>query len=465
MNEIFSPRSRLDHRHLPHGNVVGVGFDRRMLGLIVLLAVIGIPALALRLLCIGHACDEPASISAEIPFCSLPESVRRPIAAGFREGRSPDVLGVTGAVTVAGGNTFGRGPQPQWPPSDGLDRRVPLLIASPGVDGEIPSGTELDDVAPTIASLMGIERPHPEVRSGSAIADIGSGQRAPLVVEIVWKGVGTAELEANPKSWPALADLAEGAAFTLDARVPSLPLDPAAVLATIGAGGTPAQHGITGSWVRTDEGRLVEAWSRNAPVSVIAALGDDLDELTDQQARVGLIGNDVSDRGLIGANWYVRTDKDEVETDVAGHQVDRRVSRLLGPSYGGSFGDDDVPDLLAITVEGSIADMDRSTEEIMRTVREYRAQASVIVTATGSSIRNADLIATDVAGHVDRALEAAVVEGISPGGLYLDQQMLADLAIPEDRVMTALSEMEHMSGRRVFADVFPAIAVSFGRYC
>lgn len=456
----------MDHSHLPHGNVGAMAFDRRLAGLLVVLAVVGTPALGLRLLCVGHACDEPATSSAEIPFCSLPGSVRRPLAAGFREGRSPDVLGVTSSVRVVGGTAFRpREPQPRWPSVQGPPHRVPLLIAGSGVDGEIAPGTELDDVAPTVAALLGIERPHPQVRSGKAIPGIGSHRPAPLVVQIVWKGVGSGELEADPQAWPGLADLAEGAAFTLEARSPSVPLDPAAVLATIGTGGTPAQHGITGTLVRTDAGRVVEAWSRKAPPSVIAALGDDLDELTDQRARVGLIAEDDTDRGLIGANWYVGDDADEVTGGVEPDQVARRVGLLLHPDYGGSFGDDAVPDLLALTLEAPIAEMDRVTERIVRTVQRSVRDAAVVVTATGSSIADADLSGRDVARRVDDQVGAAVVEAAIPGGLYLDQRVVADEEIPEDRVLSALADISDAAGAPVFSDTFPAIAVSFGRYC
>ena len=58
----------------------------------------------------------------------------------------------------------------------------------------------------------------------------------------------------------------------------SLPLDPTAVETTIGTGGLPSQHGITGTWVRNAQGRLVRAFGPGAPTPVIAALGDDLDQ-------------------------------------------------------------------------------------------------------------------------------------------------------------------------------------------
>lgn len=444
-----------------------MGFDRRMLGLLVLLGIVGIPALALRLLCVGHACDEPVAVSADIPFCSLPEDVRRPIAAGFREGRSPDVLGVTGPVTVAGGDAFDGGdPQPQWPSEPGVPRRVPLLVAADGLEGAIPGGTELDDLAPTIAEAMGIERPHPEVRSGRAIEGIALQRPARLVVQVVWKGVGSEELEARPQAWPKLAQMRDDGIFSLDVRSPSLPLDPAAVLTTIGSGGIPAQHGITGSLVRTDQGRLVEAWGRGAPVSVIAALGDDLDELTDQQARVGLIAHAATDRGLIGADWYVRTDRDEVTVEPGLGRVAGQVRRVLHPGYLAGYGADEVPDLLAVTLQGPMRKMDAVTARIAEAVSRVE-DTMIVVTATGSSIGSADLNAGEVSQQVEGALGTPrpVVEATAPGGLFLDQGVLGAAEISEDEVLSALESTTGSDSRRVFADTFPAFAVSFARYC
>ena len=66
--------------------------------MIVALSVIALilaPAAILRALCAGHSCDEPDEGGANVPFCSLPEERRSQIVAGFREGRSPDVLTVT----------------------------------------------------------------------------------------------------------------------------------------------------------------------------------------------------------------------------------------------------------------------------------------------------------------------------------------------------------------------------------
>lgn len=441
-----------------------MGFDRRMLGLLVFLAVLGLPAFALRVLCVGHSCDEPISATASVPFCSLPGGLRSAIEAGFREDRSPDVLAVTTRdASVGGGDAFGRrDPQPQWPSTDPVDRTVPLAFGGAGLSqATLPAGTGLDDVAPTVAALMGIERPHPEVRTGRALAAVGAGD-APLVVEIVWKGVGSAELTDGPEAWPHLASVLEESVSTLDAEVPSLPLDPAATLATIGTGGLPSQHGITGTLVRNDEGRVVDAWGPGAPVSVIAALGDDLDELTSQGARIGLIAADPTDRGLVGKDWYTTSDRDDVMTRPAAG-VDRAVATLLADGYGA----DEVPDLLAVTLEGSLREMDRATERILTILEHDAPRAAFVVTATGSPVTFADLRGREVADQVDSilSLRRGVVEAAAPGGLYLDQKVIAEQELTEDEILGAFGRVTDTASIPVFDQVFPAIAVSFGRYC
>ncbi|HJR44508.1 MAG TPA: hypothetical protein VJ927_02790 [Actinomycetota bacterium] len=438
-----------------------MGFDRRTLGLLVLLAVIGLPAFTLRLFCVGHSCDAPAEATSAIPFCSLPDRTRSLVAAGFREGRSPELLGVTSETPVAGGHAFGRrDPAPQWPSTQAIPRRVPLVFTGAGLAAiALPSGVGLDDVAPTIAALMGIERGHPEVRSGAAIPGLESSGPAPLVVQIVWKGVGSAELEAAPAEWPVLRSIEEQGSSTSDAEVPFLPLDPAAVLTTIGTGGLPSQHGITGTLIRNDEGRLVEAWGPDAPVSVIAALGDDLDNLTRQRARVGLVASDPADRGLIGDDWYVTSDRDDMLVVPGG--PGRAVADLLADGYG----QDEIPDLLGVTLRGSLGAMDRTTGRIIELVEDRVPGAVSVVTASGSSANAADLEGREVGRRVDSLLSARLVEATVPGGLFLDQEVIAAEEIPEDRILEAMSRVTDTAGSRVFEDVFPAITVSFGRYC
>ena len=429
--------------------------------LVVLLAVtslLALPALALRAFCVGHSCDAPAR-EAHIPFCSLQAEARDRIAKGFREGRSPDVLAITGPTPVLGGTAFSRsGPAPRWPSaSDFGGSRVPLVFSGPGVrEGvPVPRGAALDSIAPSIARAIGLERPHPEVRSGRALDAVGPAS-ADLVIEVVLKEIGSTDVERA--SWPHLERLMGEGASTLDADARSSPLDPAAILTTIGTGALPFQHGITGTSLRDDEGRLVRAWGRGAPPSVVATLPDDLDEHTKGEAKIGLVASDPADRGLIGGDWYVDSDRDDVL--IRRREAARTVRTLLDRGYGL----DEVPDLIAVALRGSRADMDAELGKIAGTVGDPRSTL-VVVTGTGSTATTAEgLTGRSVAAWVERGFDDSIVEATTPGGLFVDQKVLAREAITEDEVMERMAALER-SGSEVFADVFPAIAVSFARYC
>ncbi|MEX0743889.1 MAG: hypothetical protein WD248_05960, partial [Actinomycetota bacterium] len=67
---------------------------RRLLTLLVVLAAIGLPAGVLQALCVGRSCDAEGGGELRVPFCPLPATLRDLLANGYREGRSPDVLGV-----------------------------------------------------------------------------------------------------------------------------------------------------------------------------------------------------------------------------------------------------------------------------------------------------------------------------------------------------------------------------------
>lgn len=445
-------------------------FGRKIGTLLIALALVGVPAGVLRALCVGHSCDETVNVGAEVPFCSLPEDMRTFIAAGFREGRSPDLLAVANRSAIAGGSAFEKdGPRPPWPSITPDDRtRIPIVFAGAGVatDAEVPQGTALEDVAPTEAEIIRLRRPHPEVRAGQAVDDLAAGQTPRLLLEVVLKGVGSSDLQSDPEAWPRLRSLMGSGAATMDGEVGFLPLDPAAALMTLGTGGSPHQHGVTGTLIRDDNGRLVRAWGKDAPVpeSVIAALGDDLDQKLRQEPVIGLSGTDVADRGAIGGDWYIDVDRDEVvidERDPAGSAARMLESR--------GFGADDVVDLMVVALEGDLAKMDAQLDRVIEAAeRASEDSFTVVVTATGSlTAREGALDATDVAERVESEVGAPqpVIAAAAPGGFYLDQRVLAKLGIPEDDVLAAVEEVKAVDGTRLFGDAFPAIAVSFARYC
>jgi hypothetical protein len=337
-----------------------------------------------------------------------------------------------------------------------------------GVHGtsSVPAGAELRQLAPTIAEILRFERPFPGVRSGRAIPDIAGPDVPRLVLEIAWKGVGTPDLQSDPDAWPFLRGLVSSGAGTLDGDVGSLPLDPSAGLTTIGTGGLPAEHGIAGGWFRDDGGEVVAAWAAGAPTSVIATLPDDLDRAFSQRPLIGIVGSDPADRGIVGSGWYDERDRDDRVTAADGRARLRAVTRLLVDGYGR----DDVPDVLAVVMEGSVGSLDA---ELRRTVRAARSATAgrvlVVMTATGAG--NAPGSGQVEASDLERIVEAGIdtdeplIQAVVPGGFYLDQQAMTAAGVTGQIAQDAALAARGTGGSPIFVDAFQGFAVPFGRYC
>ncbi len=153
---------------------------KRLVALLVGLSAIGIPAAALSIACAGNACASAEEETIRIPFCPLPGPLRGTIERGYREGRSPDVLGVANGTPVY---TEVSGLRAPWPAVDTFtDTRVPIVFWGAGVTqgATLPDGVALDAIAPTVSDILGFEREHPEVRSGTPDRRrIGRGNRTP----------------------------------------------------------------------------------------------------------------------------------------------------------------------------------------------------------------------------------------------------------------------------------------------
>ncbi len=426
----------------------------RALKLLIVLLIAAAPAVALRAVCEGRACDESEEASADAPFCSLSADIRNLIERGFREGRAPDILGVTADAVLATGEGV------RWPSATEPATKVPIVFAGAGVDREavVPAGTRVDAIAPTLAEIIGLRRPHPEVRSGRAIPGVASPGSPSLVLLVALKGVGGSEAEGIR----TLQELMNDGAGTPEGDTGSLPADPVAVMTSIGTGGLPFQHGMTAALIRNDEGRVTRAWGRRSPVSVIAALGDDLDQQLDQRPLIGLAGTESGDRGLIGGNWYLDVDRDDVilETDSA-----EGAEGLL--AHG--FGADETPDLLAVALEGRPREMDTNLRTLIElaTGRAGRGSVTVAVAGTGSAappdattdVEVAESIESEVAGA------ARVIATPSAGGFFLDQQTLSREQIAQDEILDAMRSTRATPDEPLFADLFSGFAVSFARFC
>jgi hypothetical protein len=431
--------------------------------MLVVLAAIGIPAAVLTATCAGRSCDASGGEAVRVPFCPLPDTLKDEIVNGFREGRSADVLAVGDGTPVYTDLDGSRTPWPET--STSVDPRVPIAFAGAGVDpgANVPDGTTLDSVAPTVSEAMGFNREHPEVRSGTAVAGVANGERPRLVLLIAWKGVGSSELESRSNRWPYLSSLVQHGAGTLEGAAGSLPLDPAATLTTIGTGGLPSQHGITGSFVRNGEGRVVQAYAPDAPVQIIATLADDLDH-AHPSTLVGLVATDERDRGIVGGGWY--PGEDPVDT-VIGDSATAPLSVEVHLTTG--YGADDVPDVIGVVLAGRIRSMDRWTREIV-TEAERATSGSTLVVVAGTGSAESDRRAVPDRGLIDAVEEAVpgdapAVAATVPGGLFLDQAVLRDEQVTGQVAVDALLSATGPQGERMLADAFQGFAVSFARYC
>jgi hypothetical protein len=434
-----------------------------MLVLLVALAAIGIPAAVLTATCAGNACQNAGGGDVRVPFCPLPEAVKDGIVNGFREGRSPDVLGIADGTPVYTGSGRGRA---SWPgAAASTDTSVPIVLAGAGVSNgaTLPDGVTLDRIAPTVSRILGFEREHPEVRSGTAVPGVADGTRPRLVLLVAWKGVGTRELGDGHRAWHYLSSLLRDGAGTIWGRSGSLPLDPAATETTIGTGGLPSQHGITGSYVRNTQGQVVQAYAANAPVQIIATLADDLDE-RDHATLVGLVAPDPTDRGLVGGGWYPDEDPVDVVTG-DGEAAPLAVRSQLDAGYGA----DDVPDVLGVVLDGPVRSMDRWTEQIVtEALRATGGSTLAVIAGTGSWETRAhavpDAALVDAVEEAVPGDERAVAASV-PGGLFLDQKVLTDEQVTGQVAVDAMLSADAPDGERMLADAFQGFAVSFARYC
>lgn len=428
---------------------------RRLLLLLTTLALLVAPAIVLRAACAGKSCPEQPPAAQPPPFCGLSEDRQALIAAGFRDTRSPDVLAFGEVATdLGGGTTVG------WS-MDPAATRVPLVLVGSGVrPGELPESVTLDRLAPTVELIAGLRRPHPEARTGAALPGVARrGSRPPLLVVIAWKGVGTDGLMRHARSWPRLRSLLREGASTMDATTGSVPIDPAAVLSTIGSGALPSHHGVSGTLLRAMDGAVVRAWSAHAPLPVIAFLGDDLDESTGQRSRIGLVAGAPTDRGLIGGTWYLGHDRDDVLLD---GQPAASVAGLLRAGYGAP---DDAVDLVGVVLEGRVGAMDRATGAIVRLVRERVPDAVVAVTATGEGEATAaGASAEALVAELERQTKVpGVVAAAGAAGVFLDPQTAGAGEVSDPVASRALVRGAARLG--VDAVAFPGYAVTLRRFC
>ena len=232
---------------------------------------------------------------------------------------------------------------------------------------------------------------------------------------------------------------------------------------TIGTGGLPSQHGVTGSVVRNDDGRVVEAFGPGAPVTVIATLADDLDH-AEPASLVGAVLPHGLDRGIVGEGWYPGGDPVDMVIDESA-RAPIAVEHRLATGYGA----DEVPDVLAVVLEGNVRSLDRWTSRIVAGAERATTNGTLVVVAgTGSREEDPTAIGDeDLVAAVEDAIpgDARSVEAAVPGGLFLDQDALRREGVTGLVAVEAMRSATRAEGRPILADAFQGFAVSFGRYC
>lgn len=436
--------------------------------MLLVLAIVAVPAVVLTLAGVGHGADEPQVAAPEVPFCPLPPTMQRQIGDGFYKGRSAEVFAVARGDSVG---SWSGAPEPTgaaftwpWPnPSvgdfDGY--RVPVVLWGNRITDTDPFGIlPLASIAPTLSQAMGFERPHPEVRSGESLDRILTGGKQPRLTLLVGiKGLDVSDLD-EPRRWPTLLRLGhEGLLADGDPR--SLPVDSAATLTTVGVGALPNEHGVTGSVVRNDEGDLAQAWGEGSPGSTLATLGDDLLQAR-PDALAGMVGTSKQDRGLIGDGWYLNGRVPDFEV-VRGKAVPAAFDRLLATGYGA----DETPDLIAAAIPVGVAD--KVLGALVAAAEEAsggRVTVAVFGTGSGGPARSAAIQADDIVREVEeRTGVPGIVELATSGAFFLDEEVAAETETSSGQVVDALKRVRGPDGKLVFEDAFPAFSIQFARYC
>ena len=120
------------------GSLDDVASGRRLTMLVVALALVGAPAVALTAFCVGESCAQEEGVTAAVPFCPLPADLRDQIESGYRQGRSPDVM-----ATTTSGVRLSDDAGVVWPrsPYEHAANDVPIVFFGHGVSpGRLPDG-------------------------------------------------------------------------------------------------------------------------------------------------------------------------------------------------------------------------------------------------------------------------------------------------------------------------------------
>ncbi|MCC7127067.1 MAG: alkaline phosphatase family protein [Acidobacteria bacterium] len=220
------------------------------------------------------------------------------------------------------------------------DVHIPLLIYGPGLvtAGDYPRAATQQDVAPTLAALMGARMP-PTV-SGRALTEAmrAGAPRPRVVVLIALDGMRADYFDKYADVLPTLTRLRKEGAWFRNTRINYLPTLTSVGHATIGTGADPAVHGLAANNLfNRATGRPQEAYAGLDPGEMMALTLADVWNLTTDgraiivgqggaiRATAGLLGHGaclVGARPVIAASYATRD---------AGWETNPRCYRL--PDY------------------------------------------------------------------------------------------------------------------------------------
>ena len=228
---------------------------------------------------------------------------------GYFPGRSGELQLVLAPFNTSNYSFESMGLDPKDPRSShamawGYTERIPLVLYAPGIvdrPGDRVERVTLADLAPSTAELMGFRFDAPD---GEPLPGLPSPKKAPkVIVTFVIDGGGWNALTQWPDAWPTLRSLMHKGMNYRNAVMGSFPSVTACAHATIGTGGFPSSHGISGHNMRY-RGKVVKAYgdigAADPSYIVVPTLADAWNEHTGDRAWVGEVGYQIWHLGMMG---------------------------------------------------------------------------------------------------------------------------------------------------------------------
>ena len=218
---------------------------------------------------------------------------------GYVEGRSGEILVIAEPWNVLGQWNGGlRGaadPRTTHSSPWSYHQQVPLALYGPGYireGGRVDRSVTVADVAPTLASILGIRFDAEGAPLREALVPAKGREPPRAIVVVVVDGGGWNVLERWPDAWPTQRRLMEDGTTYTNATIGSAPSVTAPVHATIGTGTYPATHGIAENTGRLPNGEIDEVTHHEARLDLLEAptVADAWDRANHNDPWVGLFG-------------------------------------------------------------------------------------------------------------------------------------------------------------------------------